>query len=73
MFVICDGATTGSRSLLSKNIKELESEGIIVIGIGVKTDIGSLYSQSKMFSSTEDLKENLGNYLIEKLSEYALR
>ena len=73
MFVFCDGATTGDSTQLAKTIEQLEQDGIIVIGIGVCSNLEGLYSKTKMFRSITDLQEGLADYLVEKLSEYALQ
>lgn len=73
LFVFCDGATTGSRSRLQRNIANIEASGIHVIGVGVKTDISHIYPESRTFNSNQDLQENLGNYLATKISEYILK
>lgn len=73
MFVLCDGATTGSRDDLRKVILDLQSEGIVVIGIGILDNgVAGIYDNYKVFSTVEQLETELAPYLIDTLSQYAI-
>lgn len=74
LFVLCDGATTGSRSDLKDIVRRIEIEdGIIVVGIGIMcSEVANIYPHHKLFSSQEDLEANLANYLIDTISKYAV-
>ena len=73
LMVLCDGATTGSRDSLKRIIKQIEDDGIIVIGIGIMcSEVASLYPRHKLFNSAEELDRDLPQYLIDTLSEYAV-
>lgn len=73
LMVLCDGATTGSRDSLKRIIKQIEDDGIIVIGIGIMcSEVASLYPKHKLFNSAEELDRDLPQYLIDTLSEYAV-
>lgn len=73
LFVLCDGATTGSRSDLKNIVRQIENEQhIIVIGIGVCCkEVADIYPHHKLFNSTSELKEGLAQYLVDTLSKYA--
>lgn len=73
LFVLCDGATTGSRDDLKNIVRQIESEqGIIVIGIGICcSEVANIYPHHKLFRSTEELREGLAQYLVDTLSKYA--
>ena len=73
MFVLCDGATTGSRDSLRKVVNGMESEdNIIVIGIGILDScVLSIYNNAKVFKTMEELDNDLAPYLIDTLSKYA--
>lgn len=73
LFVLCDGMTCGSGYLLKETVESLENDGIVVVGIGIMSDLSSCYSLSKTFSSTEEMKEDLPRYLVDTLSQYATR
>jgi len=73
MFVLCDGATTGSRDSLRKVVNGMESEdNIIVIGIGILDScVLNIYNNAKVFRTMEELDNDLAPYLIDTLSKYA--
>lgn len=71
VFVLCDGATTGSRQDLKSVIKKMEDEGALVIGLGVCTrDVQGIYPNHKVFNNTDELGD-LAQYLIDTIGEYA--
>ena len=74
MFVLCDGATTGSKNNLRETVAKMESEdNIIVIGIGiVNTDVEDSYRHCKVFRTIKDVEEGLASYLIDTVTEYAM-
>lgn len=73
MFVLCDGATTGSRDSLRKVVNGMEAEdNIIVIGIGILDScVLDIYNNAKVFKTMEELDNDLAPYLIDTLSKYA--
>ena len=73
LMVLCDGATTGSRDSLKRIIRQIEDDGIIVIGLGIMcSEVASIYPRHKLFGSMEELERELPQYLIDTLSEYAI-
>lgn len=71
MFVLCDGATTGSVDTLRNVVKQIEEDGIIVIGIGIMcSEVASIYPKHKLFHSQKELEEQLPQYLIDTLDTY---
>ena len=71
--VLCDGATTGSRDSLKRIIRQIEDDGIIVIGLGIMcSEVANIYPRHKLFASMEELERELPQYLIDTLSEYAV-
>lgn len=73
LIVMCDGETTGSESTLRTVIDSIEKDGIGVIGVGIQCRaVRELYPKSKLFSTTQEIKENLPQFLIDTLTEYML-
>lgn len=73
LMVLCDGATTGSRDSLKRIIRQIEDDGIIVIGLGIMcSEVANIYPRHKLFGSMEELERELPQYLIDTLSEYAV-
>lgn len=73
LMVLCDGATTGSRDSLKRIIRQIEDDGIIVIGLGIMcSEVANIYPRHKLFGSMEELESELPQYLIDTLSEYAI-
>lgn len=73
LMVLCDGATTGSRDSLKRIIRQIEDDGIIVIGLGIMcSEVANIYPKHKLFGSMEELERELPQYLIDTLSEYAV-
>ena len=74
MFVLCDGATTGSRNELREVVTRLEAEyGIIVIGIGIlDSGVIGIYNHTKVFATMDELQNDLAPYLIDTLGKYAV-
>lgn len=73
LMVLCDGATTGSRDSLKRIIRQIEDDGIIVIGLGIMcSEVANIYPRHKLFGSMEELERELPQYLIDTLSEYAI-
>lgn len=71
LIVLCDGETCGSKAALKQEVTQAESQGIVVIGIGIMdTAVQQSYQNNKVFKSIEDLKNGLAPYLIEILSKY---
>lgn len=72
MLVFCDGRTTGSVNDLSRVVKDLEAQGITVIGIGIcDNGVDGPYKTNKVFSSYQELQEGLSQYLIDTLEKAA--
>lgn len=70
LFVLCDGATTGSRDTLRKVVRDIEDDGILVIGIGIMaSEVASIYPHHKLFNSQEELERDLAQYLVDTLTE----
>ena len=73
LMVLCDGATTGSRDSLKRIIRQIEDDGIIVIGLGIMcSEVANIYPRHKLFGSMEELERELPQYLVDTLSEYAV-
>lgn len=73
LMVLCDGATTGSRDSLKRIVRQIEDDGIIVIGLGIMcSEVANIYPRHKLFGSMEELERELPQYLIDTLSEYAI-
>lgn len=73
LMVLCDGATTGSRDSLKRIIRQIEDDGIIVIGLGIMcSEVANIYPRHKLFNSMEELERELPQYLVDTLSEYAV-
>lgn len=71
LIVTCDGSTTGSQDTLKRIIQEIEDDGITVIGIGVLCQaVAHIYPEHKLFGTTEQLKNELANYLTDTLTRY---
>lgn len=72
LFVLCDGATTGSSIDLKRVIRTLEEEDqILVIGIGICCrEVAGLYPNHKLFDSIKELQEGLAPYLVETLTQF---
>lgn len=71
--VMCDGETTGDEALLRSTIREMEKDGIIVIGIGIECEtVADIYPRHKIFSTTEELEKGLAPFLINTLTKYIL-
>lgn len=72
MIVFSDGCTTGSKTDLKNLVREMEEDGIIVIGVGIEChEVADIYPLHKIFGSTAQLREGLAQYLIDTLSQYA--
>jgi len=70
MLVFCDGGTTGSRAMLSKVVKQITDDNITIIGVGIcSRDVEGMYPECKVFTSTEQLNEELTPYLIDTLEK----
>lgn len=71
IIVISDGETCGSEQALKNLAKEIERDGIQVLGLGIRSScVDRLYSQHKTFYTEEDLKglpKFLNDYLISKI------
>lgn len=73
VFVLCDGETTGSSEDLKSVVKNMEADGIVVVGIGIcDSSVKNSYGTYKCFGSTEELEKDLAPYLIDTLSKYAI-
>ncbi len=74
MFVICDGMTCGSRTVLRDTVAAMEDEdNIIVIGIGIMcSEVKDSYRHYKVFNSIEEIQNELAPYLIDTITQYAM-
>lgn len=72
LFVLCDGATTGSRDALKRIVRQIEESGIIVIGLGIQCrEVANIYPNHKLFDTEEALRTELPQYLVDTLTKYA--
>ena len=72
LFVLCDGLTCGSKEVLARLVKQIEDDGIVVIGIGLGEEaVANIYPHHKIFETEEDINQGLASYLIDTLTQYA--
>lgn len=69
MIVLSDGETCGSIEVLREEVRKLEDEGVLVLGIGMCcSTVTTIYKNNVVFSSSSDLEglsDFLGKFLVE--------
>lgn len=73
MLVFCDGATTGSVNSLRGALKRAKDLGIHVIGVGLMSSLRGIYEHYKNFDTYDEMRDGLAQFLVDTLSEFALR
>ena len=71
LIMMSDGATTGSRDVLSRVAQNFENKGMTILGIGIIDDnVEDIYNDHYTFSSIEDLENLAGviqRYILNKV------
>ena len=70
LVVLCDGATCGNPRDLKKVINHMEDEGVVVIGVGVCSDLTAYYKNCKTFMNERELQSGLAEFLVGVIEKY---